>query len=445
MGNSFGCRPGDYVWRPGMRMAGVLAVFAVLALAQPVAAQQPVIQRQRPDTKVNRLIEQLEATYRTHPFQDPWAGVLKEIADLGPDAVPDLIAELDATDSDIMLRNMGFLLRAIGDQRAVPALIRALPRTCRKPGSDMGCQAMDKEILAFMQKHDLDRDNRDGEYGYGRPIREISGALQKLTGMKHGEEQLYGVFLAGGVQQQLAQRKLYYRCAERWTEWWEANWRKVVDDETYAKVELPPGDDAPTVEFPHGPDFRQGSGMSGNIIESERAAKARYVFYDLDTGRGIPLPEQFRELPDSAVRRDAIEAWAADEGFDLMGTEFTPAGEAKSHYAIRTLGLSAWQVADERWDTFAAEVPGAEPLKLGRPAAGLLLRHDEKTKQVSPTEPAVFLFRTREGAYGILRLGVEVLDDDMRDRIGKPAMDEPDFDPVGFYKGRRMSYRLIEE
>jgi hypothetical protein len=426
-------------WRNEMQLAGLLAMLA--ALVHPAAAQEPVIQRQRPDTKVNRLIEQLEST---HPFQDPWASVLQEIAEVGTEAVPDLIAELDATDNDIMLRNMSFLLRAIGDKRAVPALIRALPRTCRQPGSDMGCRAMDKKLLAFLQKHDLDENNEPGEYGYGRPIREISGALQKLTGTKHGEEQLYGVFLAGGVQQQLAQRKLYYRCAERWTEWWEANWRKHVEDEIYATVDLPPGDDAPTVEFPHGPDFRQGSGMSGNIIESERAAKARHVFYDLDTGRGLPLPEQFRELPDDAARRDAIEAWAADEGFDLMGTEFTPAGDTKSHYAIRTLGLSAWQVADERWGTFAAEVPQVEPLKLGRPAAGLLLRHDDKTKQISPTEPAVFLFRTREGAFGILRVGLEVHDTDMSERIGKPVMGDIDLDPVGFYKGRRMSYHLIE-
>jgi hypothetical protein len=425
-------------------MASVLAVFATLVLAYSAAAQPPVIQRQRPDTKVNRLIEQLEVTYRTHPFQDEWASVLKEIADIGPDAVPDLIAELDATDSDIMQRNMGFLLRAIGDKRAVPALIRALPRTCRKPGSDMGCNAKDKDLLAFLQKYDLDEDNRDGMYGYGRPVREISGALEKLTGKKHGEEQLYHVFLSGGVQQQLAQRKLYYRCAERWAEWWEANWKEHVDDEAYAKVDLPPGNDSPTVEFPHGPEFRQGSGMSGYIVESELAAKARYVFYDLDTGRGLPLPERFRGSADGAARRDAIEAWAADEGFDLMGTEFTPEGETKLHYAIRTLGLSAWQVADERWDSFAAEVPQVEPLKLGRPAAGLLLRQDEKTKAVSATETAVFLFRTREGAFGILRLGVEVHDDDMSDRIGKPAMGDIDLDPVGFYKGRRMSYRLIE-
>ena len=303
MRRSLGCISMKNGWHPGVPLAGLLAMLA--ALAHSVTAQEPVIQRQRPDTKVNRLIEQLEVTYRTHPFGDPWAGVLKEIADLGPEAVPDLIAELDATDSDIMLRNMGFLLRAIGDKRAVPALIRALPRTCRQPGSDMGCRAMDAKLLAFMQKHDLDETDEPGRYGYGRPIREISGALQKLTDANHGEEPLYDVFLAGGVQQQLAQRKLYYRCAERWTAWWEANWRKHVEDEKYATVDLPPGDDAPTVEFPHGPDYRQGTGMSGNIIESERAAKARHVFYDLDTGRGLPLPAQFRELPDDAARRIA--------------------------------------------------------------------------------------------------------------------------------------------
>ena len=47
-------------------------------------------------------------------------------------------------------------------------------------------------------------------------------------------------------------------------------------------------------------------------------------------------------------------------------------------------------------------------------------------------------------SHGFMSLGVEVLDDDMSDRIGKPAMGDIDLDPGGFYKGRRMSYRLIE-
>lgn len=52
-----------------------------------------------------------------------------EIADLGNDDVPELIEELDATNNQRMIRCLGFLLRASGDRRAVPALMRAIPQT----------------------------------------------------------------------------------------------------------------------------------------------------------------------------------------------------------------------------------------------------------------------------------------------------------------------------
>jgi hypothetical protein len=39
---------------------------------------------------------------------------------------------------------------------------------------------------------------------------------------------------------------------------------------------------------------------------------------------------------------------------------------------------------------------------------------------------------------------VEVHDTDMTDRIGKPVMGDIDLDPKGFFKGRRLSYKLVE-
>jgi hypothetical protein len=254
----------------------------------------------RPESKANALLAQFEQQSRVAAFKDPWAQTLKDIVELGPDAVPDLMAELDATNNDMMLRALGFTLRAIGDKRAVPALIRAIPRTLRRPGSDMGCKADDMALLTFMQAHDLnEEDDRDGMYGFGRPVREIGGALQALTGEKQGEDELNFVMLGGGLQQQLAQRRLYYRCAERWTKWWEANWKLHVDDEQYAKVDLAPGDDPPAIDFPHGAgQFQLGSAMSGCIVESDTAPTGRCVLMDFDTGRMVPFPEHLRKLAD---------------------------------------------------------------------------------------------------------------------------------------------------
>src|SRR5579875_784041 len=141
------------------------------------------VSRKRPATKIGKLLDELaEQNASGDLFHDVWARTLKAIVDLGPEAVPELIAELDATNDDVMLRCLGFTLRAIGDKRAVPALIRALPKTLFPPGSDMGLQAEDKVLAKFMQQHDLDKGDSGERYSFGRPVREIFGALHKLTG-----------------------------------------------------------------------------------------------------------------------------------------------------------------------------------------------------------------------------------------------------------------------
>ena len=429
------------VMRMCFRLSGIAAAIAVLATS--VIAQTPPLTRDRPDSKVNRALNGLEEEYAQGGFKDPWAFQLKEIIDLGPDAVPELIVELDATDSDIMLRNLGFMLRAIGDQRAVPALIRALPKTLRKPGSDMGCRADDAELFAFMRKHDLDKEDRGEHYSFGRPVREIGGALQTLTGVKHGEEEIYGVFLQGGPHQQRMQRDLYRRCTERWATWWEENWQAHVADKKYAQVGLPNNDLGAAQIFPQGPTVKIGGGSSGHTAEPDSDPKAKYeVFYDLDTGRRSRFPKELESLKDDPHRLDKIQAWAAREGFDLMGTHFYATGRKEPHYAIRSLGLTAWEIDAERYKTIDEEITRPEPLKIGSPAAGLLLHYDEERRELNPAIPAAFLFVTREGTYGVLLVGVEVLDTNVK--VGMTASGEQAFNPVGFYKGRRFSVKIVE-
>ena len=124
---------------------------------------------------MGRLLDRLEGQDAgSAQFSESWLRTLKEIVDLGPDAVPELVDELDATNDNMMLRCMGFTLRAIGDKRAVPALIRAIPKTLLPPGSDMGLQVEDADLLKFAQQNNLDKRAHGKEYDFGRPVREIS-------------------------------------------------------------------------------------------------------------------------------------------------------------------------------------------------------------------------------------------------------------------------------
>ncbi len=53
---------------------------------------------------------------------------VKHLASFGSEALPGIIEELDRTDDARMIATLAFVLRAIGDKRGVPALIRAIPR-----------------------------------------------------------------------------------------------------------------------------------------------------------------------------------------------------------------------------------------------------------------------------------------------------------------------------
>ena len=125
-----------------------------------------------------------------------------------------------------------------------------------------------------------------------------------------------------------------------------------------------------------------------------------------------------------------------------MGTTYTPTSTNQPCCAIRALGLTAWEIDQARWDTIGAEIKQDKPLKMGRPASGLLLHFDEQKNNYDPTAVAVFLFVTRESSYGILFVGVEVLDTNVK--IGAPSRGNQELNPVGVYKGRRFSLKMFE-
>jgi hypothetical protein len=154
------------------------------------------------------------------------------------------------------------------------------------------------------------------------------------------------------------------------------------------------------------------------------------------------MPEALQALKDDPSRLDKIQDWAAQEGFDLMGTMYQPAASEKRYYAIRALGLTAWEVSPDRYQTFDREIKKEEPMTMGRPAAGLLLHYDAKQRDYDPTAPTAFLFLTRESTYGVLFVGVEVLDTNVK--IGQRVEGDQALNPVGFMKGRRFSFRLVD-
>lgn len=408
----------------------------------------PVYAAEKPEEAVARLLERLRTEFKNGYGSDEWAGVLRELILLGPDATPVLSKALDAEDDLRMLRCYGFVMRGIGDKRAVPALIRNFPKACIPPASDLGLRCHDPELLDFMQQHDKTNGNEngkgDGGYDFGRPINEFRTALQKLTGTKLTEDELVFVDLAGTAQQQKQKRVLSERCAQKWADWWNEHGTEFVKDAEYSKVTLPPfasGANTPAVI----PNLliADGSGSPNCILQSVRNPHAKRCFKDLDTGREAGLPDHLKAAAGQPPRLDDIRAWADKEGFDLMGDEYFLPGDEKPHYVLRALGLTAWQMDAKHWKTLAADMQKKVPITLNRWTNNLLNTFDDDRGCFVPEETALFSFRTREGVYGVIFVGVEVHDD--KQQPGGRSDGDDELKPIHFNKGRRYAYKMFAD
>ena len=405
------------------------------------AAEKVVQSRIRRDTPTGTLLTKLE-DMNSSPFlfKEPWANLLRELISLGPDATPELIEELDATNDDRMLRCLGFSLRAIGDKRAIPALIRAIPKTLRPSSSDMRLRIDNDETLQkFMQRHDLHDKDSGNEYGFGRPVREIFGALESLSGQKFNEGELFSVFRDGFTSQIHARETLFHNTASKWRDWWEQTGSADVADPAYKKVNLPQPPESRPSATPFDKVLKTSSGGSGHLLASIHEAHTYpREFYDLDTGRYAKLPEKWHGKSLSAEDIVEITKWAAEEGFDMMGDNFKD-DNGNAVYAIRTIGLQAWQLPDSRWKSLPSKFTSEELQSEGHPVTGeWLLFRDSESGGIEPQKNAPFFFVTREGTPGVLYVGIPVIDDSLKP--GGVTTGDNELDPIAFYKGRRFGF-----
>ena len=381
-----------------------------------------------------------------NPVTTPWARAIRDLVAIGRPTVPALIEELDRTTEQWPLRTLGFTLRAIGDPRAVPALIRAIPRTLFGRVGDFGLTLDDADLLAFMQRHDLDPGDTGQVFDFGRPFREITGALHTITGQKFNEVEVTFVTLDGGAKQRWLQRRSIHRLAERWAAWWAENARRFTDDPAYARVDLPPLDQPPPSTtragspFPTGRNAHVYTGWWNEILGPPHPPKSYQAFQDLDTGRSFQWPTEL-PAPEQAAPV-AVAAWATREGYDLRGIDYRPPGSVRGAFAIQGLGVRAWQIDNRRYETIEEELRTGKPLELRRPAGDLLMDFDPQTGTYHPENEATFLFVTRDGATGVLQVINLITDLLVPSDIGQPI---PTKRIRGPYRGVLFQYKLLYE
>lgn len=194
--------------------------------------------------RIREQIHTLRESYHIHePCNSQVAAIsaIQELVGIGAPAVPELITELRQTERRLYKSLIAFTLRAIGDRRAVPALIEVLGLSKYRGG--YGVYVKDDGLASFMLQHQHtppdDDDRKAKQIIIAGPVIEIVKALEKITGHSEGPDR-FSPEAAEAVKR-------------RWQKWWQQQskqktdvqveapveaalrWLKLVDDEDYAK------------------------------------------------------------------------------------------------------------------------------------------------------------------------------------------------------------------
>jgi hypothetical protein len=392
----------------------------------------------KPSDRTAQILLEFRKLNSTVDETEIWCLLMRELVAIGRDAVPQLCAELDRTTENRMLRRLGFALRAIGDARAVPALIRALPKTLLPSSSDYGLIVGDKELTAFMQKNDLGKTKGGTYFNFGRPVREIVAALHGLTKQSFDDSELFSVNLSADPRRQVLQRRIYRRQAQRWQVWWEANWRTFTEDAAYQNVNLNVNNE-PLPAAPAFPALGKTARTSGEMHGATLSPAIQgglhaWHFFDLDTGYRPKWPTNIPKVEASRDTKQLAE-WASQNGVDLMCiTHRSPDGTET--YVLRALGMKVWELNPRDFRNLDRLI-AAGMLPDGRPVGELLMHYDTQSQQFVPDANAVFLYVTREGSIGVI---------ETTDRITRTAditgmASSPP--GVGFFKGVMFNLTAI--
>ena len=393
------------------------------------------------DKRVDAIIEEFRKLNHTVDECEIWCLLMRELVTIGKPAVLPLCKEFEATDQQRMMRRLAFALRAIGDPRAVPTLIRVLPKTLQPPMSDFGLIVADNELAVFMRKH-IDGGRRGGQYfSFRRPVRETHYALTRLTKRNVDVSELSGMSKAKDPRRLAQQEQAYHKAASEWAAWWGANWEKFNVDESFSKVDLPPYAPRDLSDYPTGLGLTKNATVDGNgksrmvVTPLGDADKNSDFFLDLDTGGEPRWPAKLPHNDSSPEVVTAAREWAATKGVDLMCVPSRNA-EGDVVYTLIGIGLQLWEIDPFEAKNIAKRVAKGE-LPEGREVEDALLHYDPKTKQHVPKRGSSFLYVTREQGLGVITITDFVTE--VRDLTGFGGPPRG----VGFNRGVRFDYRTI--
>ncbi len=407
-----------------------------MAEARKVFARLPADK----EARIKAIIEHFRALNNTVDETELWCLMMRDLVEIGSPAVPALCDELERTNKQRMLRRLGFALRAINDPRSVPALIRAIPKGLQPSMSDYGLIVENQDLAAFMQQHELGK-SRGNYFDFGRPVRELFGALQSITGKKFDEQDLFSISRSKDRRLHRMQQERYQGNAETWAKWWEANWSDFDVDKAYAKVNLKPLPEIDPSTFPTGLDLGESPQIdrhiSGMVVcpIGDKPGKYKDFFLDLDTGRSPAWPKSI-EWKQAAGDIESVESWASREGCDLICVK-RDAQEGESPYVLRGIGLKLWEIDSLDARNLDKRIAAGQLPKGDSVDDMMLMARNANTGNSEVKRGSSFLYLTKEDSLGVITITDIVTI--ARDITGYGSAPQG----VGFHKGIRFDLKTI--
>ena len=369
--------------------------------------------------KVDDLLYQIRFT-RVTTDPAPAYALVRQLVAIGKPAVPSIIAELDRTTADLPMRALVFTLRAIADPRAIPALIRAIPRTAVAV-SDFGDNIDDRDLWTFINDHRAQKNTPEPypQIEVRRANVEIMFALEQMTHYSVGRASVGGAGGNGLAAIERA-RELRQMDADLWQDWWNDNASSLLAPEDLAFANAPPAPGDPLRAaheavfgqlFPTGPAVRLSSPVELFIEDVAFTQKNRGKAYvNLKTGQRYASPLLH------ADETQALSKWIADNSIDVSSLPgfniHTPVSEIMSGdfshatHQLTAHHLQLWSIPNPRWDTLEAEIQKPGPLDVGQSdMLDEFIARDPESGEISKRQfPATFLFITADHAHGILQI-----------------------------------------
>lgn len=383
----------------------------------PARSSPPVAPVDRSLTRARELLYFLRE-YTVFERTDSWIKAVHELSQLGPTAVPEIIAELDRTDRDLTRRALPMALRAIGDKRAVPALLRALPK-CKLLTSDCGVYVSDPVLATFMQENSwhLQHHRESGRnapagpgiaaapagaapptFDVGRSVSEIVSALEKITGHSEGRERFPH-----------SEPEKLRELSDRWNAWWKIHAREFLTEADLAVASPAASRDDPVATAGlarYGPTFPTGGGVTigpevvldlGTSRKGQGWSGSQAI--DFDTGH-------VKETMAGDIR--AHHPAGPMIGMDAYGALYNFVGPGRTR-VLEGKDLHIWRVEDKLWDQIDDVIAQGKKLDIER----YVLRSDFRNLEKDPLpDSQTFLFTTCDGGRGILQIAEKNLTGD---------------------------------